>query len=60
VNLVSTRRTRCSHCGLRYLIPLQRSEAVGEERPHAEWPGSVVAPGTKMRVFIDASLDIRD
>jgi hypothetical protein len=54
VNLVSARRRRCSHCGLRYLSPWQRSEAVGEARPHAEWPGSVVAPGTNMRVFGDA------
>jgi hypothetical protein len=44
-------RKGCSQIGFRYLSPWQRSEAVGEARPLAKWPGSVVFIGAVMRVF---------
>jgi hypothetical protein len=33
VDSVMAGQRRCSHCGLRYMSPWQRSEAVGEARP---------------------------
>jgi hypothetical protein len=53
------RRRRCSHCGLRYLSPWQRSEAVDVTRPPRRVARISGCHGTEMGVCVEASLDQR-
>jgi hypothetical protein len=56
---VTIRRRRCSHCGLRYLSPWQRSEAVDVARPPRRVARISSCHGTEMGVCAEASLDQR-
>jgi hypothetical protein len=56
---VTVGRRRCSHCGLRYLSPWERSEAVDVARPPRRVVRISGCHGTEMGVCVEASLDQR-